>query len=298
MARSGRRLDVQTTNRGRRVDAPCPTADAAPAGARGPTVPALVDAPTLSRRLASQRPALFLDYDGTLTPIVQRPEDAWLSATGRRALQAAARTMPVAVISGRDLEDVRARVGVPGISYAGSHGLDIHGPAGLRLELPEALTILPDLDQAAAALADQLTSVPGAQLERKRFAVAIHYRQVAASEVDRVRCVVRQVQARHARLRMAGGKRVFELRPDVDWDKGRAALWLRSALGLDRRDVLPIYFGDDQTDEDAFAALREFGVGILVTDRPRRSAAHYRVPSPAAVLVLLRHLVETQARHR
>jgi trehalose-phosphatase len=201
--------------------------------------------------------------------------------------------MPVAVISGRDLEDVRALVGVPEMVYAGSHGFDILGP-DLRLELPEGVDALDDLERAAGALGERLADIPRARLERKRFAIAVHYRQVAEQDAPRVESAVEAVRGRFEGLRRTGGKKVFELRPDIDWDKGRAVRWLLAELGLDGPDVLPVYIGDDLTDEDAFEALHGRGIGILVAERPQPSAADYRLEDTDRVAELLRHLIDTE----
>jgi trehalose 6-phosphate phosphatase len=216
--------------------------------------PVLQDMVLLGDLLGGRRPALFLDYDGTLTPIVERPQDARLSEDMRRILRDATRAMPVAVVSGRDLGDVRELVGVPEIIYAGSHGFDIEGPS-LRLQLPGGIDARCDLDQAVEDLTKRLASVHAARLERKRFAVAVHYRQVSEEDLKRVESAVGRVRTCFSRLRRTGGKKVIELRPNIDWDKGRAIRWLLTKIGLDGPDVLPIYLGDDLTDEDAFHAL-------------------------------------------
>ena len=248
----------------------------------------------VSDRLADKRPALFLDYDGTLTPIVERPEDARLSPSMRRVLQKAAERMPLAVISGRDLDDVSALVGLAQVIYAGSHGFDIRGP-DLRLELPEGIDALDALKQACERLEERLADIAGARIERKRFAVAVHVRQVAEDDLPRVRDAVDQTCRTLDGLRQTGGKRIHELRPDVDWDKGRALRWMLSELGLDGPDVLPLYLGDDDTDEDAFRMLRRLGgVSILVSEDVRPSAADYRLRTPDEVEGLLSHLTETE----
>src|SRR5882724_10932913 len=115
----------------------------------------------------SGRPAVFLDYDGTLTPIVSHPEKALLSDSMRQAVQALATNASVAILSGRDLDDVRQRVNIGAIVYAGSHGFDIAGPRGLRKEM--ATEFLPRLDMVEKELGNQLAAIPGARLERKRF---------------------------------------------------------------------------------------------------------------------------------
>lgn len=102
----------------------------------------------------SGRVAVFLDYDGTLTPIVSQPEDAWLSDSMQQTLRELARQAPVAILSGRDLDDVRRRVNLDGIVYAGSHGFDIAGPRGLRKQV--ATEFLPKLDIAEKELHEAL----------------------------------------------------------------------------------------------------------------------------------------------
>jgi trehalose 6-phosphate phosphatase len=257
------------------------------------TPPILQDMALLRDLLVARRPALFLDYDGTLTPIVERPEDARLSANMRRILRDAARAMPVAVVSGRDLEEVRNLVGIREIVYAGSHGFDIEGP-GLRLELPVIAATLDDLDRAAEDLSRHLAPITGVRLERKRFAVAVHYRQVADKHRKRVESAVHLAQKGCSRLRRTSGKKAFELRPNIEWDKGRAIRWLLTQLGLDGPDFLSIYLGDDLTDEDAFRALRGRGLGILVADAPRPSAAAFRLMGTDQAADLLRYLVQTE----
>jgi alpha,alpha-trehalase len=260
--------------------------------------PPLTDPAPLLRRLSERRPALFLDYDGTLTPIVERPEDALLAPVMRKALRAAAEVMPVAIISGRDLDDVQGLVDLSEITYAGSHGFDIRGP-DIALEQPDGVDALDDLARAAEALEARLGDVPGAQVERKRFAVAVHYRRVPDELVGQVEEAVAAVADRSKRLRRTGGKKIHELRPDIDWDKGRAVTWLLGELGLDDPDVLPIYVGDDETDEDAFRALAERGgIGILVADTEQRSTAAWRVADPDAVRALLEALTRAESDAR
>ena len=236
----------------------------------------------------SDRPAVFLDYDGTLTPIVSHPEKALLSDSMRQAVQALATNASVAILSGRDLDDVRQRVNIGAIVYAGSHGFDIAGPRGLRKEM--ATEFLPRLDMVEKELGNQLAGIAGARLERKRFSIAAHYRNVDESDVPKVERAVSEVAARHRELRKMDGKKVYELLPDIDWDKGKAVLWLLEALGLEGAKVRPIYIGDDRTDEDAFHALEKSGVGILVSEQPRPTAASYSLKDPAEVERFLREL--------
>jgi trehalose 6-phosphate phosphatase len=235
--------------------------------------------------------AVFLDYDGTLTPIVSRPDQAMLMDSTQAILRTLASKIPVAILSGRELKDVRKRVGIDGIVYAGSHGFDIAGPRGLQRQ--EATEFLPALDLAENELREKLDGIAGALIERKRFSIAAHYRNVNESDFPKLERGVSEIAARHRKLRRIEGKKVYELLPDVDWDKGKAVLWLLETLGLERPNACPIYIGDDRTDEDAFHALEQRGVGILVSEEPRPTAASYSLRDPSEVERFLRKLVGT-----
>ncbi len=207
--------------------------------------------------------AVFLDYDGTLTPIVDDPDEALLSDEMRSAITELASVTLVAIVSGRDLEDVRHKVGIEGLAYAGSHGFDIRHPDGSSEQL--AVEALEALDTAQATLEERAGAVPGARVERKRFAIAVHDRAVDdPAQRERLAHIVEQVGHSHQELRSTGGKRIHELRPDIDWDKGRAIEMLLSEL--DAEDRVPIYVGDDLTDEDGFRAVVAHG-GIAVVVR-------------------------------
>jgi len=232
--------------------------------------------------------AVFLDYDGTLTAIVSDPKDALLSDSMRQTLQALVMRASVAVLSGRDLDDVRKRVAIDTIVYAGSHGFDIAGPRGLRRQ--EATKFLPALDAAEKELREKLAGIAGALIERKRFSIAAHYRKVNENDFPKLERAVSEVVARHRELRRMDGKKVYELLPYTEWDKGKAVLWLLENLGLERAGACPIYIGDDRTDEDAFRALEQRGVGILVSEEPRPTAANYSLKDPTEVERFLREV--------
>jgi len=244
----------------------------------------------LAERLAGRRPAVFLDFDGTLSPIVERPEDAGILPAARRAVERLAEVAPVVVVSGRDRADVAERVGLPDLVYAGSHGFDIAGP-GVRHEVGG--DIPPLIERVSAGLAEELAEVPGAQVEPKRYTVAVHYRRVAEDDRGRVEVAIRPALAAHPELERAEGKKVAELRPRIEWDKGRALLHLLDALGLDGPDVVPVYVGDDVTDEDAFRALADRpggGIGVRVADEPAETAAEWTLGGPDEVPELLDRL--------
>lgn len=250
----------------------------------------------LKAHLKGKRLVVFLDYDGTLTPIVERPELAVLSDEVRAAVRALAQRCTVLVMSGRDLRDVQARVGLPDIVYGGSHGFEIGGPAGMHIEQQHGAAFLPQLDQAERMLHERLGPIPGLQVERKKYAITVHFRRVQVADLTAVERGVDAVLAASPGLRKTHGKMIFEVQPDIEWDKGWAMSGLLDSLGLQAANDFVLYLGDDITDEDAFGALaaRGNGLGILVRDEARDAArptaAHYALANTQEVQRLLEQL--------
>ena len=261
----------------------------------------------LPRLAAAGAPLLtLLDFDGTLSDIAARPEDAVLRAGNAPLLQALASGMPgviaiagVGVISGRALDDVSRRVGVPGLVYAGNHGLEIAGP-GIRYRHPAAAAAVPMMAEAAGRLAAGLDGIPGILVENKGITLTLHYRRTPAEY--RCRAVagfydaVRPLAA-GGRCRITAAKAALELRPAADWHKGRALELIRARIAPG---AVPLYIGDDATDEDAFrAAQAAGGAGVCVlpagdadagADAVTDTAAGWRLASPAAVTAALSEL--------
>jgi trehalose 6-phosphate phosphatase len=226
---------------------------------------ALADHERLRERLAGRQPAVFLDYDGTLTPIVDRPEDAVISESMREAVRGLAGRCTVCVVSGRDRPVVQELMGVDDLVVAGSHGFDIWSPEGGAIEHQAAAGSEGLLERVIARLRDELESIEGALVEPKKASVAVHYRLVSEEERPGVEAVVERLLADYAEeLKVTPGKMVYELQPKLDWDKGKAVLYLLDALGLERDDFVPFYIGDDVTDEHAFEALSGRGIGVFV----------------------------------
>jgi trehalose 6-phosphate phosphatase len=236
--------------------------------------------------VTAAHPAVFFDFDGTLCDIVSRPDAARLAEGTAEVLTALAAHCPVAVLSGRDLADVRQRIGLPGIWYAGSHGFELTGPDGAHHQNEAAAASIPLLEQTAAELGGRLGHIAGVMVEHKRFGVAVHYRNAARDRVGEVTAAVRAAGQRSA-LRVTTGREVIELRPNVDWDKGKTLHWVLDHIsGSAGPPWLPVYLGDDITDEDAFDAVRDFGVGIVVRhndDGDRATAARYALDNPDRV---------------
>lgn len=260
---------------------------------------ALADGEEVAGRLAGRRPAVFLDYDGTLSPIVDRPEDAVISESMRNAVRRLASRCTVCVVSGRDREVVQRLMGVDDLVVAGSHGFDIWSPGAGAIERDEGAGSQDLIREVISRMREEVGSVEGALVEPKRSSVAVHYRLVAEAERPRIKAVVDAALAEHpGELRVTPGKMVYEIQPNVDWDKGRAVLYLLEALDLGGGDVMPLYLGDDVTDEDAFEALAGRGIGIFVGNAGdpelagRSTAADYVLASPQEV----ERFLETLAR--
>lgn len=244
----------------------------------------LPDALTALDDLAARRPAVFFDFDGTLSDIVNDPDAAVPVEGATEALRQLAARCPVAVLSGRDLADVTKRVGVQDIWYAGSHGFELTAPDGAHHQNEDAAAAIPVLEAAAGELRERLGPIPGVVVEHKRFGVAVHYRNAGRDRVGEVAAAVRAAGRRDG-LRVTTGREVIELRPDLDWDKGKTLRWVLDHLtGAESGPRTPVYLGDDITDEDAFDAVRDGGVPILVRhsdDGDRATAAQFALDSPA-----------------
>jgi len=234
----------------------------------------------IAARTAGKRVVVFLDYDGTLTPIVERPELAVLSDSMREKVRALADRLTLAIVSGRDRPDVEKLVGLDNLVFAGSHGFDIKVPGGRAIAHEMGGEYGPLLDEVKARLHRDVDPIPGSLIEPKRSSVAVHYRLVDEKDVGRIKAVVDDILARHPELRVTPGKKVWEIQPKIDWNKGKAVLWLLKALDVDGDDIVPFYLGDDVTDEDAFRALSGRGIGVYVgrpgdAEAQRETAADY-----------------------
>ncbi|MGC9351188.1 MAG: trehalose-phosphatase, partial [Sulfurovum sp.] len=238
---------------------------------------------TIEKQLRDKEVVFYFDYDGTLTPIVSHPQDAHLSESMKTMLMKLSNQCTVAVISGRGLGDIKSRIGIKGIYYAGSHGFEIEGP-GIKMEYESALAFIEDLDALEAELKSVLEDVEGAFVERKKFSIALHYRNVSNAELPLIEKAAEESLHRYPKLRKTFGKKVYELQPDLEWNKGRAIEWLGDALMVNNKGSKIVYIGDDITDEDAFSAIQGYGIGILVDgDKARYTSAHYRLENVEAV---------------
>jgi len=244
--------------------------------------------------IQNRTPLLFLDYDGTLTPIVKRPEDALISDEMKSALKKCARKMKVAAVSGRDMDDLKSKIQVENLIYAGSHGFRISGPDGLYNEHEKSDEILPRLDEIESECHSEFSKIDeGVQIDRKRYAVAVHYRNADEQNIPAIKQKVDEILMENPDFKKGQGKKILEIKPDVDWHKGKAVLWIMKKLGVDDTSkFVPIYIGDDVTDEDAFQSIRDFGAGILVGSHGQETAAKYKLEDVPNVRSFLQKLAE------
>lgn len=250
----------------------------------------------LLEAIDGRRPAVFLDYDGVLTPIVSHPDLALMADDTRSVVKHLAAITQVAIISGRDTADVREKVALDEVWYAGSHGFDIVGPHGAASgdgSLDRFDRYIPVLNGAADEIEREVAEMAGVHVERKRFAVAVHFREARDDVEPTIERLVTDIGDREARLRVTTGKKIFELRPSVEWDKGKALDWLMDRLELDIDATVPMYLGDDVTDEDAFAMLAGRGLGIVVGRDGEPTLADYALEDPEEVRELLGRLADS-----
>ncbi len=243
--------------------------------------------------IASRHILLFSDFDGTLAPIVEDPRLARMPRETRQALAvlAGSSKFSLAIISGRALSDLRERVGLENLIYAGNHGLEISGP-GMSFVEPHAAQRLAALGELARHLRMRLRDVPGVEVENKVLSASVHFRRAPAASLPEVRQIVEAaVDSLGNLFAVTEGRKVFDIRPRVDWNKGRAVSWIREASG--KPDALSVYVGDDLTDEDAFQALPD-GITVSV-GRARATSAEYYVERQESVQEFLAWLIEYQA---
>ena len=245
-----------------------------------------------SRIRSAERVALFLDFDGTLAPIVADPATAQMSDAVRDALRGLVErdSIVTTIISGRAVEDLYVRIRVENLIYSGNHGLEIFG-RGLRFVEPEADSRRPQLRRLTELLAGRLRQIPGVIVEAKGLTTSIHYRQVDDKYVPAIEQAVRaSVATAGAWFRMSVGHEIFEIVPRTGWHKGAAVKWILQQLG---EGLLPVYIGDDNSDEDAFAVLPD-GVTVRVGSQSA-TCAQYVVPGPAEVYRFLMWLQDRVA---
>lgn len=244
--------------------------------------------------LTKNKPAIFLDYDGTLTPIVPRPEDAIISKEMKQTLKELAKIFTVAVVTGRDKEDVENLVGLKELIYAGSHGYIITGPDGLYMEHPDSKKIIPELDKIEKEITPLLQEkTKGTQIDRKKYAIGIHYRNARKEDEKTVYEIANEMIEKYPGHKLGEGKKIVEIKPDIDWHKGKAIEWIMEALNISgKNNTIPVFIGDDITDEDGFKTIKKDGIGILVGGHGQKTDAEYSLKNVYQVREFFNELIK------
>ena len=253
--------------------------------------------PSVSKQFRGANVSLLLfDFDGTLSPIAARPDLAVLPAETRDLLLEAQldNRYVLGIVSGRSLVDLRDRVGLDGLIYAGNHGLEIQGK-GLDFLHPEASCLMEEMGRIYQELELELElgSYPGVLGENKGLSLSFHYRLTPLEIVPQVEEMFHKTVAAAADsglVKVTRGKQVLEVRPNLDWGKGRAISQIQAAHAEAQ---LTAFFGDDLTDEDGFAAVQQTGgMAVLVGPPGQPTRAEYRLDSPLEVAETLRLLLQ------
>jgi trehalose 6-phosphate phosphatase len=239
----------------------------------------------LAATLERQPVLLFLDYDGTISEITTNFIEAWPLPGAREQITALSRypeRVAVAIVSGREIDEVQRLLRLDrGILFSGNHGLEIAEADGQRWLVSDVGQCLPELAIVRQWLRDHVQTQNGFVIEDKGISVALHYRRANPEEAAAL-CIALEglVRERCPHLKPCRGKKVLEVLP-YNASKGYAVSFLASNAA---DDFVPIYFGDDLTDEDAFYGLRDNGLTVLVSSQPRPSWAKFWVQNPARVL--------------
>lgn len=249
----------------------------------------------LKERLNNKTIILFLDFDGTLTSIVDTPDKAVISSEAKELLEKLSKKQnyKLVIISGRSLNDLKEKIGLKGIIYVGNHGLEIEGPK-IKFEsrFPSDFKIC--ISEIKLALESKLSGIKGILIEDKELTISLHYRMVNDSDLKLVERVFNEVVQPYViknKVKICLGKKFFEIRPPVIWDKGKITVWLlaREKFIIGEGEIEPIYIGDDITDEDAFKVLKNREFTIFVGE-PKDSKAKYYLKNPDEVLEFLKDL--------
>lgn len=230
---------------------------------------------------------LGLDFDGTLAPLAPHPDLARLPPRSKRLLRrlAALRRARVAILSGRALSDIKRKVSVAGLIYVGNHGLEIQDAAGRVWVHPQARRTAGLMARMAARLAVDLKEFPGVFVENKGLTLSVHYRLLPRYLSPRPlgEMIHLLIAGQRNRLRLQAGKKVWEIRPTLKWNKGYA---IRRLLGSKVGEWIPVFVGDDTTDEEGFKSLGPEALTVRVGYK-KDSYARFRLKNQRQVAAML-----------
>ena len=239
---------------------------------------------------------LFIDYDGTLTPIVEQPDKAAISWDMRNLLRdlSTKQGCSVGIISGRALKDIKKMVALERIIYVGNHGLEIEG-SKIKFESQISSQLFSIIRNLKEELTNKLSKIKGIFVEDKDVTLSVHYRLATRSSYLLAKKIIEEViqpfLARN-KIKVSYGKKVIDIKPPVQWNKGRVVAWLlaRQTFILGNHQIMPIYLGDDVTDEDAFGMLKNKGLTIYI-GKPKNSQAKYYLKDTQEVFEFLKKIL-------
>lgn len=241
---------------------------------------------------------LFLDFDGTLSPIVDDPAEAEVLEELPAIIQKCTEYFRVCIITGRDTPVIKAKLHLSNVIYAACHGFEITSFPNFTYQVEEARAAVPLLDEAEKKFRDDFEGVEGFVLERKSFGVALHYRMIASErKVEELKEKVLDYVSTVPGLKLHEGEDVLEVLPQVHWDKGMAMLKIYEVTGLQQKDLPPLYIGDGQTDEDAFREMESWGIPVLASVEQRPTRARYHLRGPTEVKEFLTKLLERKSEN-
>ncbi len=253
----------------------------------------------IEKALTGKYICLFLDYDGTLAPVAETPDKARLGIKTKGLLGRLSR-MPdckIAIVSGRSLKDIAKRVGLRNVIYVGNHGHEIKGP-NISFKSPLPVGYRKTLKEIKARLREHISHICGVLIEDKGLSLSVHYRLVGKKWIPAVESEFNTVLFAHElnnEVHIKRGKMVLEVVPPVLWNKGKAVLRLlehyRFTMCNKGLKALPIYIGDDKTDEDAFESLKGKGVTIFV-GKPKKTKAEFYVKDTGQVVKFLELMIK------
>lgn len=236
--------------------------------------------------LKSQRVNLMIDFDGTLSPIVSHPQQAALPLETKETLGKLATNekVSIAVISGRDLKNLKSRINLPGIEYFGNYGLEYEDSDGI-IGFDKSDKFIDSIRKFIDEIHPKLKRFAGVVLENKKYTLSIHYRNMAKQFLPQLKKEISNTLSVHPKLRLAEGKKVFEIFAKDFQPKGKIVEKLINV----NKNHLPIYIGDDTSDEEAFRVVRKGGLSVRV-GREAGSAAEYFLNDQGEVEKLLKML--------
>lgn len=245
---------------------------------------------------------LFLDYDGTLAPIADTPDKAFISSKAKDLLIRFSKDkrFSIAIITGRALKDIKNKLKIEKIIYSGNHGLEIEGPR-ISFTTPVPVEYRVILSRIKDKLIKEMSLIKGAFIEDKGLSLSLHFRLVDKNKQALIKTAFHETVIMYkikGMVKTRAGKEVLEVRPAVNWDKGKVVLWLldRQQFVLSGKPIFPVYIGDDLTDEDAFKALKNKGLTVLV-GAPKESCAQYYLKNQKEVADLLAGILKIKTHY-